>query len=215
MNGPLSPERLSANTTLKREPRARRSSTSSMASGGLLLGTSPAFRRDSGLKMRQEQREGGGPQHPGGVDRDDAVGQRVQIADVLGGDGVGRVPLLAVTRLVDAPDEGRLADRLAPQVEPLGSHLLHRPLRVGQDVMGGLRVYVDDLAEAWQGLASRLGQQPQVQRGELLEVPHMVEQVAIPGAILVDEAHRRRRRARLAHAEPPSDGVGQQTACLR
>src|SRR5262249_8387538 len=53
-----------------------------------------------------EQREGGGAQHPVGVDRDDAIGQRVQVADVLGGHVDGGVAFLAVAGLVDTQDEG-------------------------------------------------------------------------------------------------------------
>jgi hypothetical protein len=137
----------------------------------------------------------------------------VQVPDVLGGDVVGGVPVLAVARLVDAQDEGRRAYGLAQQFQPALAQRFHRPLRVGQEVVQGLRVHVDGLAQARQGLASRLGEQSQVEGGELLKVPHVVEQIAIPRALLVDEGHRRGRRARLAHAEPPSEGPYQQTAC--
>jgi hypothetical protein len=46
---------------------------------------------------------------------------------------------------------------------------------------------------------SGLGQQAQVQRGELLKMPDVVEQRSIPRALLVDEAHRRGGWARLTH----------------
>ncbi len=39
---------------------------------------------------------------------------------------------------------------------------------------------------SWQGLASRLSQESEVQRSELLEMPHIMEQDAVPRAILVD-----------------------------
>ena len=50
---------------------------------------------------------------------------------------------------------------------------------------------MDRLAQARQGLAPRLGEQAQMEGGELLEVPHIREQAALLGTVLVDEGHRR------------------------
>jgi hypothetical protein len=109
------------------------------------------------------------------------------------------VALLAVARLVEAPDEGRLAQGLAQQPQPTRADGFHRPLGIGQEMVERLRVQVDGLAQPRQGLAPRLGQQAQVQGGERLKMPHVVKQGSRLGAILVDEGHRRGGRARFAH----------------
>jgi hypothetical protein len=148
---------------------------------------------------------------------DDPVGQRVQIADVLAGDVVGGVAFLAVAGLVEAQDERRCAQGLAQEAQPSLPEGLHRPLGMGQEVVEGLWVGVDGLAEAWQRLASRLGQEAEVQGSKLLEVPHVMEQVAIPRAVVVNESHRWGSWARLAHAEAsfrwlrPADSVPNMT----
>jgi hypothetical protein len=85
------------------------------------------------------------------------------------------VALSAIPGLINAQDERRLAQRLAQQSEPLGADRLHRPRGLGQKVMQRLRVSVRGRAQAGQGLAPRLGQQPQVQGAELLEMAHLVE----------------------------------------
>jgi hypothetical protein len=59
MNGLLSPERLSAQTTRTCCAWACRSALSSMARWGVVWETATALRRDAGLKLRQEPREGG------------------------------------------------------------------------------------------------------------------------------------------------------------
>ncbi len=123
----------------------------------------------------------------------------MQIADGLAGHVVGGVPLLAVPGLVEAQDERRLAQCLAQQGEPLGADRLHRPRGLGQKVVQRLGVGVDGRAQARQGLAPRLGEQAQVQRGELLEVAHVVEQAALMGAVLVEEGHRRGSRTHTGH----------------
>jgi hypothetical protein len=143
------------------------------------------------LEDAEEQREGGGTQHPIGVDGDDAVGQRVQIADVLAGDIVGRVAFLPVPRLVDAEDEGRAAQSVAQQLQPLRAQRLHRPVGIGEEVVQGLGVGMDGLAQARQRLVPGLGEQTEVEGRELLEVPDVMKQRSILGTILVDEGHRR------------------------
>jgi len=163
-------------------------------------------RFETGLRFEEaeKQREGGGVEHAVGSDRDHAVGQAVQIADVLAGGVVGGGAFLAVAwfaRLVEAQDERGLAQRLAQQSEPLGADRLHRPLGLGQKVMERLRVGMDGRAQAGQGLAARLGQQPQVQGSELLAVAHVVEQGTILGAVLVDEGHRRGSRTHTGHGD--------------
>jgi len=72
--------------------------------GQLRLGLVDITRFEAGLGFEdtEEQRKRGGAQHAIGIDRDDPIGQRVQIANVLAGDVIGGVPLLAITRLVDA-----------------------------------------------------------------------------------------------------------------
>jgi hypothetical protein len=125
----------------------------------------------------------------------------MQVADVLAGDVVGGVPLLAITCLVDAQDEGGLANRLAQQLQPSLPERIHRPFGIGQKVMQGLRIGVDRLAQPRQGLATGLGQEAQMQDSELLKMPHVPEQVAIPRAVVVDEGYRWGSWARLAHAE--------------
>jgi hypothetical protein len=165
--------------------------------------------------MRQEQRERGGAQHAAGVDRDDPVGQRLQIADVLAGDVVGGVALLAVAGLVDTEDEGRLAQCVPQQPQAALAEGFHRPLGIGQEMVERLRVQVDSLAQPRERFAPRLGQQAQVQGGELLKVPHVMEQVAIPRALLVDEAHRRGGRACLAHGDASFGRPILHTPCLR
>jgi hypothetical protein len=60
------------------------------------------------------------------------------------------VPFLAVAGLIQTQDAGRRAQRLAQQVEPLTAQRLHRPLRLGQEVVQGLGLGMDGLAQAWQ-----------------------------------------------------------------
>jgi hypothetical protein len=90
-------------------------------------------------------------------------------------DVVGGVPLLAVPRLVDAQDEGRVPDCLAQQLEPLGPQIRDRPLGLGQEVVQRLRVGVHGLAQPRQRLVPRFGEQAQVQRRELFKVAHVAE----------------------------------------
>jgi hypothetical protein len=97
----------------------------------LLWETAPSCQARPGLEDAEEQRKRGRAKQAVGVDRDDAVGQRVQIADVLVGGVVGRVPLLAVTGLIDAEDERRLPQRLAHQFQPPAPQRCHRPVGVG------------------------------------------------------------------------------------
>src|SRR5258707_7527413 len=203
VNSPLSPYRLSAKTTLKRKPKATSSSTIAIANCGLLVRTSPGLRRASGLKTRNRRGKVVVPraEHTIGIDRDHAVRQCVQIADILVGDVVGGVSLLAVPRLVQAQDEGRVPQRLAQQLQPLGAHRLHGPVGVGQEMVQRLGVSVDRRAQAWQRLVPRLGQQSKMQSSELLEVPHVWEQAAILGAILVDEGHRGSGWAHAGHGD--------------
>src|SRR5258707_11069036 len=70
------------------------------------------------LEEAERQRAGDAVAHPVGIDRDDAVGQRVDSADVLTGGVVGRLPLLAVPCLVTAAEKGALAQRLTRQLQP-------------------------------------------------------------------------------------------------
>src|SRR5260221_11324720 len=62
-----------------------------------------------------------------------------------------------------------------------------------------------------------LGQQPAVEGGERLDVPHVVKQRAIRGTILLDEGHRRGGRAHAGHGDTsfgrpyPAHGVPQMT----
>ena len=67
----------------------------------LALGDIALLEAGPGLEDAEEQRKGRRAEHAIGVDRDDAVGERVQVADVLVGGVVGGVPLLAVAGLVD------------------------------------------------------------------------------------------------------------------
>ncbi len=150
-------------------------------------------RLETGLRFEEaeEQREGRRLEHTVGIHRDDTIGQRVQIADVLGRDVVGGVPLFAIPSLIEAQDQRRLAQRLAQQLQPRAAQRLHRPVGMGQEMVEGLRVDRHRLPQAWQGLTTGLRQQPQVQGGELLEVPHVVEQAALRGALVVAVGHRR------------------------
>jgi hypothetical protein len=177
----------------------------------LLWETSPSCQARSGREDAEEEGERGRAEQAVGVDRHDAAGQRMQVADGLVGDVVGGVPLLAISRLVDAQDEGRVPDCLAQQLEPLGPQIRDRPLGLGQKMVQRLRVGVHGLAQPRQRLVPRLGQQSQVERGEVLEVAHILEEEAVLGTVLVDESHRRGGRARLAHAEPPFAGSDLQT----
>jgi hypothetical protein len=83
--------------------------------------------------------------------------------------------------------------------------------------MQGLGVRVHGLAQSRQGLVAGLRQQPQVQRGELLKVPHVMKQRTVLRAVLVDEGHRRGGRTRPGHGQallwrPQSaDGVPKMT----
>jgi transposase len=72
------------------------------------------------------------------------------------------------------------------------------------------------------GLAPRLRQHAPMQRSVVfevphIEVPHMVEQIALPRAVVVDEGHRWGSWARLAHADAsfrwlrPADSVPNMT----
>src|SRR5260221_11328889 len=67
--------------------------------------------------------------------------------------------------------------------------------------MEGLRVDMHRLPQLWQRLAARLSQQTEMEGGELLEVPHVVEQAAIVGAVLVNEGHRRGGGAHAGHGD--------------
>jgi len=147
------------------------------------------------------------------MDRDHAVGQGVQVADVLMGDVVGGVPLLAVPRLVQTQHEGRVPQRLAHQLQPLGAHRLHRPVGVGQAMVQRLGVSVDRRAQAWQRLVPGLGQQSEVEGGKLLKMPDVLEQVALLGALLVDEGHRRGGRAHFAHGDASFHTHSLHTVC--
>ncbi len=69
-----------------------------------ITGLEPAAR----LVEAEGQREGDGVEHAVRVDRDDAIGQRVHVADVLAGSVVGGLAFLAVPGLVNAEDEGAL-----------------------------------------------------------------------------------------------------------
>ncbi len=80
------------------------------------------------LEEAEGERKGDGVAHTVGVDRDDPVGQRVHVANVLVGGVVGRLAFLAVPRLVNAADEGALPQRLARQLQPHRTHRLHRPV---------------------------------------------------------------------------------------
>jgi len=64
-----------------------------------------------------------------------------------------------------------------------------------------LGVGVDGRAQARQRLVPGLGQQSEVEGGKLLKMPDVLEQVAILGALLVDEGHRRGGRAHFAHGD--------------
>jgi hypothetical protein len=141
----------------------------------LLWETSPSCQARPGLEDAEEEGERRRAQHAVGVDRDDAVGQRMQVADVLVGGVVGRVPLLAVAGLVETEDEGRLPQRLAQQLQPPAPQRRHRPAGVGQKVVQCLGVGVDGLAQPRQGLVPGLGQQSHVERGEVLEVAHILQ----------------------------------------
>jgi hypothetical protein len=83
--------------------------------------------------------------------------------------------------------------------------------------MQGLRIGVHRLAQPRQGLATGLGQEAQMQGSELLKMPHVPEQVALPRAVVVDEGHRWGSWARLAHADAsfrrlrPADSVPNMT----
>ena len=87
-------------------------------------------RLEAALRFEEAEGEGKGDgvEHAIGVDRDDAVGQRMDIADVLVRGVVGRLALLAVARLVDAEDERALPQRLAGQRQPDRAQRLHRPV---------------------------------------------------------------------------------------
>ncbi len=135
------------------------------------------------------------------MDRDHAVGQGVQVAAVLMGDVVGGVPLLAVPRLVQTQHEGRVPQRLAHQLQPLGAHRLHGPVGVGQAMVQRLGVSVDRRAQAWQRLVPGLGQPSKMHSRALLAVPHVVEQAALLGALLVDAGHRGSGWAHAGHGD--------------
>ena len=124
-----------------------------------------------------------------GSDRDHAVSQSTAVADVLVRDIVGGFALLAVAGLVDTQHERSSAQRLAQQVQALCPQLLNRPLGIGQEVMQRLRVGLGRLGQPRQRLALGLGQQAEVQLGELLEMPHVVEHRALVSALVVDEAN--------------------------
>ena len=157
------------------------------------------FEAGLGLEDAEEQRERRGAQHAVGVDRDDAVGQRVQVADVLAGHVVGGVPLLAVARLVQTHNDRPVAQCLTEQLQPLAAQRLHRPVGMREEVVQRLRVGVDRLAQTWQGLPPRLGEQAKMEGGELLEVPYVLEQTELLGTVLIDAGHRRGRRAHAGH----------------
>jgi hypothetical protein len=78
------------------------------------------------------EREGEGKRHPVehalGIHRDHAIGERVHIADVLVRHIIGRMPLLAVARLVNAEEERRLAERLTQRREPAGAQRRSGPV---------------------------------------------------------------------------------------
>jgi len=65
--------------------------------------------------------------------------------------------------------------------------------------MQRLRVRMDGLPQLRQRLVARLGEQSQVQRGELLEVTHVLEQRPVLPAVLVNEGHRWGGWARSGH----------------
>jgi hypothetical protein len=89
----------------------------------------------------------------------------------------------------------------AQQLQPSLPERFYRPLGMGQEVVEGLRIGRDRLAQPRQGLAPCLGQEAQMQGSDLLKMPHVSEQVALPRAVVVDEGHRWGSWARLAHAE--------------
>jgi hypothetical protein len=112
----------------------------------------------SWLKDAEEEGEGRGGEQPVGVDRDDAIGQRLEVANVLVGDVVGGVALLAVPGLVEAQDERRRPQRLVQPVQPLRPQVCNRPFGVGEEVVQRLGVGVYRLAQPRQRLVPRFGE---------------------------------------------------------
>lgn len=152
-----------------------------------------------GREEAEAQRKCGGAQHAVGIHRDDAVGQGVQVADVLAGHIIGGMPLLAIPGLIEAHDERCAPQRLAPPLQPRAAQCLHRPVGMGEKGVESLWVDGHRLAPARQGLTTRLGEQPQVQGAQLLDVPDIVQQPTILGALLIEEGHRRGSWAHARH----------------
>ena len=63
---------------------------------------------------------------------------------------------------------------------------LHRPFRVGQEMVHGLLVALHRLGQPRQRLAFGFGQHPQFQLGELFEVAHIVKYRAVVSALRID-----------------------------
>jgi anti-sigma factor RsiW len=103
---------------------------------------------------------------------------------------VRAVALLAVAGRLATADAGRLAQRLAQQPQARAAQRLHRPLGFSQEVLGRLRVGVDGRAEAGQGLAPRLGQQPHMPGRALLAMPYVRKQRTLLAAVLINARHR-------------------------
>jgi len=110
-----------------------------------------------------------------GIDRDDAVGQGVHVANVLVGGVVGRLALLAVPRLVNTEDERPLPQRLAGEFQASGPQRFHGPVRLSKEVVEGLWVGFGGLRQARQRFALGLGDQAQLEAGELLELADIGE----------------------------------------
>lgn len=89
--------------------------------GGLSLVDITGFETALRLEDLEQEREGDVVENAIGADRDDAVVDRAEVADVLTGGIVGGLTLLEVARFIDDEDERAVAKGLFRQREALGS----------------------------------------------------------------------------------------------
>ncbi|GEM_PF-5093180 len=101
-----------------------------------------------GFVEAEGQREGHGVQHPIGIDGDDAIGEAVDVPNILAGGVVGGLPFLAVAGLVNTEDERPLTQRLARDLQARSPRVLSGSVGVRQEVVEGLRVGLGRLGEA-------------------------------------------------------------------
>ena len=123
----------------------------------------------------------------------------MHIANVLAGGVVGGLALLAIAGLVNAQNERPLPQRLAGELQADRPQRLHRPVGVGDEMVQRLRIRFRRLGQSRQGLAFGLGDQAQLEVGELFKLPDVGKDRAVVGAVVIDKGDGGGGFSRLGH----------------